>query len=176
MWIEREIAAELKKAAATFPVVALVGPRQVGKTSILERMFPDYNYVSLDVAANAEAAETRPKEFLQKHKPPVVVDEVQYAPTFFRHIKTHVDAHKGCPCNYAFFCFQFMVWFEACQENLELTLRERCIISLAEVSKAGRYLKMILTEKVFWEGLAPFCWRSLRLVKHGLLFQNTSTC
>jgi hypothetical protein len=95
MWIEREIAAELKKAAATFPVVALVGPRQVGKTSILERMFPDYNYVSLDVAANAEAAETRPREFLQKYMPPVVVDEVQYAPAFFRHIKAHVDAHKG---------------------------------------------------------------------------------
>jgi len=95
MWIEREIAAELKKAAATFPVVALVGPRQVGKTSILERMFPDYDYVSLDVAVNAEAAETRPREFLQQHMPPVVVDEVQYAPAFFRHIKTHVDAYKG---------------------------------------------------------------------------------
>jgi uncharacterized protein len=95
MWIEREIAAELKKAAATFPVVALVGPRQVGKTSILERMFPDYKYVSLDVAANAEASETRPREFLQKYAPPVVLDEVQYAPAFFRHIKAYVDAHKG---------------------------------------------------------------------------------
>ena len=69
MWIEREIGNELKKAAATFPVVALIGPRQVGKTSILERIFSTYRYVSLDLAANAEAAETRPQEFLQK-KPP----------------------------------------------------------------------------------------------------------
>jgi hypothetical protein len=64
MWIEREIATEIKKAASGFPVVALVGPRQVGKTSILERLFPEYRYVSLDVATNAEAAETRPQAFV----------------------------------------------------------------------------------------------------------------
>jgi hypothetical protein len=95
VWIEREIASELKKIAAAFPVVALVGPRQVGKTSLLERVFSSYRYVSLDVSANAEAAETRPLEFLERNPPPVVLDEIQYAPSFFRHIKTHVDVHKG---------------------------------------------------------------------------------
>jgi len=95
MWIEREISTELKHLARTFPVVALVGPRQVGKTSILERTFPGYAYVSLDVAANAEVAETRPQEFLRQYPPPLVLDEIQYAPSFFRHIKTVVDARKG---------------------------------------------------------------------------------
>jgi uncharacterized protein len=95
MWIEREISAEIKEAASAFPVVALVGPRQVGKTSTLERLFPNHGYVSLDVAANAEAAETRPQEFILRHPPPVVMDEVQYAPSFFRHVKAHVDSNKG---------------------------------------------------------------------------------
>lgn len=95
MWIEREIATEINKAASGFPVVALVGPRQVGKTSILERLFPEYRYVSLDVATNAEAAETRPQDFLRRYPPPVVVDEVQYAPSFFRHIKSCVDSEKN---------------------------------------------------------------------------------
>ncbi len=95
MWIEREITGELERAAEAFPVVALVGPRQVGKTSLLERTFKEYRYVSLDVAANAEAAETRPRQFLQVNPPPLIVDEVQYAPSFFRHIKAHVDANKG---------------------------------------------------------------------------------
>lgn len=94
MWIEREITSELQQAAAAFPVVALVGPRQVGKTTTLERVFPDHAYVSLDVAANAETAETRPQTFLEQHPPPVVVDEVQYAPSFFRSIKTAVDARR----------------------------------------------------------------------------------
>jgi len=95
MWIEREISGELRRLAETFPVVALLGPRQVGKTSTLERVFPEYRYVSLDVGANAEAAETRPREFLNANPPPVLLDEIQYAPSFFREIKAAVDARKG---------------------------------------------------------------------------------
>jgi len=94
MWIERVISQELGQIAAAFPVVVLVGPRQVGKTSVLERTFPDYEYISLDVAANAEMAETRPEDFLRLHPPPLVLDEIQYAPAFFRQIKTFVDANR----------------------------------------------------------------------------------
>jgi predicted AAA+ superfamily ATPase len=50
MWIEREISEELQNLVATFPVVVLVGPRQVGITSVLERTFSDYTYLSLDVS------------------------------------------------------------------------------------------------------------------------------
>jgi uncharacterized protein len=95
MWIEREISSELSKIAQSFPVLVLIGPRQVGKTSILERTFPEYSYVSLDVGTHSESAETRPEEFLLQHPPPIVLDEIQYAPSFFRHIKTYVDAHRG---------------------------------------------------------------------------------
>jgi predicted AAA+ superfamily ATPase len=65
----------------------LTGPRQVGKTALLERTFPRFNYVSLDLASVAEFAETRPQEFLAQHPPPVLIDEVQYAPALFRNIK-----------------------------------------------------------------------------------------
>lgn len=95
MWIERILADELRKLAATFPVVALVGPRQVGKTALFEQTFPTYRYVSLDTASLAEMAETRPGEFLERHAPPVIIDEVQYAPALFRHIKAHVDVHRS---------------------------------------------------------------------------------
>jgi len=94
MWIEREITNELIDMAASFPVVVMVGPRQVGKTSVLERTFADFEYVSLDVAANAEMAETRPEDFLRLHPPPLVLDEIQYAPAFFRQIKTFVDQNR----------------------------------------------------------------------------------
>ncbi len=95
MWIEREIAGELLVAAQSFPVVVVVGPRQVGKTSLVERVFASHSYVSLDVAALAELAETRPADFLARHPPPLVLDEIQYAPAFFRQIKTFVDSHRG---------------------------------------------------------------------------------
>ncbi len=95
MWIERQLAGELQRLAGSFPVLVLVGPRQVGKTALLERTFADYTYVPLDLAGHAEMAETRPADFLRRFSPPVVLDEIQYAPTFFRHIKTTVDAQKG---------------------------------------------------------------------------------
>ncbi len=94
MWIEREISQELGGLAASFPVVVMVGPRQVGKTSVLERTFADIEYISLDVAAHAEMAETRPDDFLRLHPPPLVLDEIQYAPAFFRQIKTYVDQNR----------------------------------------------------------------------------------
>ena len=95
MWIEREISSELGEIAASFPVVVVVGPRQVGKTSVIERTFASLDYVSLDVSANAEMAETRPEDFLRLHPPPLVLDEIQYAPAFFRQIKTYVDQHRS---------------------------------------------------------------------------------
>ena len=97
MWIDREIASELSVIAAAFPVVVLVGPRQVGKTSVIERTFTSagYSYVSLDVAANAEMAETRPDDFLRQYPPPLIIDEIQYAPAFFRQIKAFVDQHRS---------------------------------------------------------------------------------
>lgn len=95
MWIKRILAGELRQLTASFPVVALVGPRQVGKTSLLEHDFPEFRYVSLDTASQAEMAETRPAEFLQRFPPPVIIDEVQYAPALFRHIKAYVDAHRN---------------------------------------------------------------------------------
>ncbi|MCC6523769.1 MAG: ATP-binding protein [Polyangiaceae bacterium] len=95
MWIERELAASLVGLAQTFPVVVLVGPRQVGKTALLERTFPHYRYASLDVGELGEMAETRPDDFLERFPPPVVLDEIQYAPAFFRAIKTAVDRRRA---------------------------------------------------------------------------------
>lgn len=88
MWISRDISRDLPSLARSFPAVVVVGPRQVGKTSLVERAFPEHTYVSLDVGANAELAETRPQEFLTRYTPPLVLDDVQYAPGFFRQIKT----------------------------------------------------------------------------------------
>lgn len=94
MWIERELKKELLDLAESFPVVVLVGPRQVGKTSLLENVFHGHSYAALDVTSISEMAETRPQEFLHQFQPPVIIDEIQYAPELFRHIKTEVDRRR----------------------------------------------------------------------------------
>ena len=93
MWYDREISSSLTAALTQFPVVVVTGPRQVGKTSLLRRLFPTLGYVSLDLPATAEMADTRPEALLLAHPPPLLVDEVQYAPQLFRHLKHWVDTH-----------------------------------------------------------------------------------
>jgi predicted AAA+ superfamily ATPase len=94
MWINREISTLLMQRARTRPAVVLTGARQTGKTSLVRRCFPDHEFVSLDLPSEAEQAEHDPGGFLTRHPPPLIVDEVQYAPGLFRHLKTAVDANR----------------------------------------------------------------------------------
>ncbi len=76
-------------------MVVLTGARQAGKTSTLLRLFPNYGFVSMDLPSEAQQAESEPHEFLRRHPPPMIVDEVQYAPALFRHLKVAVDARRA---------------------------------------------------------------------------------
>jgi len=67
----------------------------VGKTSLVRRLLPRHHYVSLDLPSEAEQAERDPAQFLQRHPPPLILDEVQYAPAVFRHLKSVVDARRA---------------------------------------------------------------------------------
>ncbi len=95
MWVDRQIEPLLRQRAATRPVVVLTGARQTGKTSLMRRLFPDHGFVTLDLPSEAEQAERDPATFLARHPPPVVIDEVQYAPGLFRHLKAAVDQERG---------------------------------------------------------------------------------
>jgi len=94
MWISRAVEPRLQRSAKTRPVIVLTGARQTGKTSTFLRLFPNHAFVSLDLPTEAEQAEKEPRSFLQRHPPPVMIDEVQYAPGLFRHLKAEVDAHR----------------------------------------------------------------------------------
>jgi hypothetical protein len=94
MWIVRDIEPRLLRSAQTRPVVVLTGARQTGKTSTFRRLFPDHKFVSLDLPTEAEQAEKEPQSFLRRHAPPVIIDEVQYAPGLFRYLKVAVDANR----------------------------------------------------------------------------------
>lgn len=94
--IERTLSNKIKEIARFFPVVLLTGPRQVGKTTLLEEISQgQYNYVSLDDISQRELAKKDPALFIQNHRTPLIVDEIQYAPELFTYIKIYVDTHKN---------------------------------------------------------------------------------
>jgi uncharacterized protein len=94
MWISRKYEKTLKNISRQFPAVVLTGPRQAGKTSLVKKLFPDFGYASLDVPSLAAQAESNPETFLKGVQEPVVIDEVQYAPSLLRHLKSFIDQDK----------------------------------------------------------------------------------
>ena len=94
MWIPRIIHNQIIAALQQRPALILTGARQTGKTSLIRRMLPDYRYVSLDLPSEAALAERDPDAFLQRYPPPLIIDEVQYAPAVFRHIKAVIDNRR----------------------------------------------------------------------------------
>jgi predicted AAA+ superfamily ATPase len=94
MWISRDLEPRLQRSARTRPAIMLTGARQTGKTATLLHLFPGYEFVSLDLPTEAEQAEKEPDRFLERHPPPVIIDEVQYAPGLFRRLKAAIDANR----------------------------------------------------------------------------------
>mgnify|MGYP000007925284 CR=1 FL=1 len=92
-YIKRNLENVVSQVTKEYPVVLVTGPRQVGKTTMLQKLMEgtERGYVTLDDLNERNIAKTDPELFLQLHKPPVLIDEVQYAPELFTYIKMHVD-------------------------------------------------------------------------------------
>jgi hypothetical protein len=93
--LPRHAAKAVAGAARQFPVLLLTGARQVGKTTLLRALASaKRRYVTLDDPLQLRLAREDPALFLQSHPPPVLIDEVQYAPQILPHIKMAVDARR----------------------------------------------------------------------------------
>ena len=95
MYIPRTIEKVIKQASDFFPVVLVSGPRQVGKTTVLENCkSKTRNYISLDIVEDRELAKTDPRRFLNRYEAPLLIDEIQYAPELLPYIKAIVDKER----------------------------------------------------------------------------------
>lgn len=89
--IKRNLVSAMHFLADKYPILALTGPRQSGKTTLLKEMFTDYRYVSLENPDNRNFAETDPNGFLEMYDQKVIFDEVQQVPHLFSYLQTIVD-------------------------------------------------------------------------------------
>ncbi len=96
-YIKRAMEETFMKLNKQFSAILITGPRQVGKTTMLQKLMETENngrtYVTLDDLAERQMAKNDPAMFFQLHKPPLFIDEVQYAPELFPYIKMWVDKH-----------------------------------------------------------------------------------
>ena len=94
VYIKRKITSYLKKVINQSPVTLLTGCRQSGKSTLLQKMLANYNYVTLDDLKLREQAINEPELFLTYYTPPLIIDEVQNAPNLLSYIKMSVDKDR----------------------------------------------------------------------------------
>lgn len=137
MYIKRTLEKKIREISEDYSCLLLIGPRQVGKTTMLEHLMEGTNRqkVSLDDAENRKLAKTDPGLFLELHPTPILIDEVQYAPELFSYIKIKVD-NGATPGSYWLTGSQAFHLMELAQESLA---GRAAIIHMAALSQSELY-------------------------------------
>jgi predicted AAA+ superfamily ATPase len=162
MWIERDISARLQALAQKFPAVVLTEARQSGKTSLVRHLFPHYTYVTLDIPSTAALAANSPEEFLARYPTPLLVDEVQYAPELFRHIKVVIDQRRHTMGQFILTGSQKFTLMAHVADSLagRCALVELATLSVAEIASSGTLLATYAQQvQCLIRGTFPELWR-----------------
>lgn len=93
-WIPRTAQKILKKLAVSYPALVVTGPRQSGKTTLAQAVFPEKAYVSLEDLDTREFARVDPRGFLNQYPDGAILDEVQRCPDLFSYLQSRLDAQK----------------------------------------------------------------------------------
>ncbi len=90
-YLPRQLAAPMEAMLSKYPILALTGPRQAGKTTLLKHLLPEYRYLSMEDEPTRSYALNDPLGFLKQYGEKVIFDEVQRVPSLFSHLQGHVD-------------------------------------------------------------------------------------
>ena len=94
MYIKRHIEKVVNECLEQFSVLLVTGPRQVGKTTLLQYTCQNFKYATFDDPITLNEAIEESNLFIMNNEPPLLIDEVQYAPQILRYLKLYVDKNK----------------------------------------------------------------------------------
>lgn len=150
MYLTRTMEAKLNYLAEHFPVVIVCGARQVGKTTLLKQIQEkkgELQYVTLDYPRIRSLAKEDPELFLQQYQPPIIIDEIQYAPELLPYIKMRVDK-SGLHGQYYLTGSQMFHMMKNVSESLAGRVGILSMYSLSRAEIEGRVSMPFLPDKI----------------------------
>jgi len=146
MYITRAITRPLLQALGAFPAILVTGCRQAGKTTLLRHQVPDYPFITLDSFADLESLKEDIPLFFANHPPPLIIDEIQYAPEILRYIKVQIDRDRKKMGQYLLTGSQVFPLMKGVSESLagRIALLEVYPLSWAEITKTPPDHKTLL--------------------------------
>ena len=154
--IPRKMHKKLLEAAQKMPVVAIIGPRQSGKTTLAQQAFPSHKYVSLEDLKNREFAQEDPYSFFQTYENEfgIILDEIQNVPSLLSYIQVHADKFKR-PGYFVLTGSQNILVLEAITQTLagRISIFTLLPLSITELKEANLLPDTI--ESCVFKGLYP---------------------
>ena len=137
--IERFAKQTIIRLSQQFSVVAVTGPRQSGKSTLVQETFPDKRYVTFDDKSVRELAASNPRDFIKAFKDGVIIDEAQKVPEIFDALKLVVDSEDYNPGKYILTGSSQFKLKKKIKESLSgrIGIVNLLPLSIAELSESG---------------------------------------
>lgn len=149
--IPRNLSPKIIQLYSQYPVLALLGPRQSGKTTLVKHLFPQYTYVSLEDLDTREFAKSDPRGFLKtnKNSSGIIIDEVQRVPELLSYIQSYVD-NSNKPGEFILTGSQNFLIHQALSQTLagRIAILTLLPLTIGELAKQHK-LPMKATEAIF---------------------------
>lgn len=166
-YINRIIESTLTKASKSFPAAIITGPRQSGKTTLVKKLFDKkFSYVSLDNPSIRLQAVKEPELFLKNYPPPLIIDEIQYAPKIFSYLKIIIDQNRHLPGQFILTGSQLFPLMAKVSESLAGRIAVFTLLPLSLKEKSNQKANLSQLKKSILFGGFPEPFTKPRLDKN----------